>query len=87
MAGAALGPAQIPLSPICALCLQRHRDPVTGTETVVVSCFSRDHEMDRVDFPALRRRLLQNGVQEKLTKLWVDHCLQHLGERPATAAE
>jgi hypothetical protein len=26
-------------------------------------------------------------VQEKLTKLWVDRCLQHLGERPAIAAE
>jgi len=29
----------------------------------------------------------QNGVQEKLTKLWVDRCLHHLGERPAMAAE
>ena len=26
-------------------------------------------------------------AQEKLTKLWVDRCLQHLGERPAMAAE
>jgi len=26
-------------------------------------------------------------VQEKLTKLWVDRCLHHLGERPAMAAE
>ena len=39
--------------------------------------------MDRVDFRTLRCRLSQNGVQEKLTKLWVDRCLQHLGERPA----
>ena len=31
--------------------------------------------MDRVDFRTLRRRLSQNGVQEKLTKLWVDRCL------------
>jgi hypothetical protein len=43
--------------------------------------------MDRVDFRTLCRRLSQNGVQEKLTKLWVDRCLQHLGERPAIAAE
>jgi hypothetical protein len=43
--------------------------------------------MDRVDFPSLRRRLSQNGVQEKLTKLGVDHCRQHRGERPAIAAE
>jgi len=26
------------------------RDPVTGTETVVFSCFNQDQEMDRVDF-------------------------------------
>jgi hypothetical protein len=43
--------------------------------------------MDRVDFRTLRRRLSQNGVQEKLTKLWVDRCLHHLGERPVIAAE
>src|SRR5262249_24278228 len=70
-----------------AASLQRHRDPVSGTETVVFSCFNQDQEMDRVDFRTLRRRLSQNGVQEKLTKLWVDRCLQHLGERPAIAAE
>jgi hypothetical protein len=64
-----------------------HRDPATGTETVVFSCFNQDQEMDQVDFAALHRRLSQNGVQEKLTKLWIDRCLQHLGERPAIAAE
>ena len=58
-----------------------------ATETVVFSCFNQDQEMDQVDFPALRRRLSQNGAQEKLTKLWIDRCLHHLGERPALAAE
>jgi hypothetical protein len=43
--------------------------------------------MDRVDFRTLRRRFSQDGVQEKLTKLWVDRSLQHWGERPAVAAE
>src|SRR6202043_2393080 len=80
-------PMQCMMKEICAQCLQRHRDPVTGTKTVVFSCFSQDQEMDRVDFRTLRRRLSQNGVQEKLTKLWVHRCLQHLGERPAIAAE
>jgi NADPH-dependent glutamate synthase beta subunit-like oxidoreductase/NAD(P)H-flavin reductase len=80
-------PMQCMMKEICAQCLQRHRDPLTGTETVVFSCFNQDQEMDRVDFRTLRRRLSQNGVQEKLTKLWVDRCLQHLGERPAMAAE
>ena len=36
----------------------------------------------------LRRRLSQNGAQEKLTKLWIDRCLRHLGRRQeAVAAE
>ncbi len=80
-------PMQCMMKEICAQCLQRHRDPMTGTETVVFSCFNQDQEMDRVDFAALRRRLSQNGAQEKLTKLWIDRCLHHLGERPAMAAE
>jgi len=78
---------QCMMKEICAQCLQRHRNLLTGTETVVFSCFNQDQEMDRVDFRTLRRRLSQNGVQEKLTKLWVDRCLQHLGKRPALAAE
>ena len=78
---------QCMMKEICAQCLQLQRDPQTGTETVVFSCNNQDQEMDRVDFPALHRRLSQNGVQEKLNKLWIDRCLQHLGERPALAAE
>jgi NADPH-dependent glutamate synthase beta subunit-like oxidoreductase/NAD(P)H-flavin reductase len=80
-------PMQCMMKEICAQCLQLQRDPQTGTETVVFSCFSQDQEMDRVDFPALHRRLSQNSVQEKLNKLWIDRCLRHLGERPAIAAE
>ena len=80
-------PMQCMMKEICAQCLQMHRDPVTGIETVVFSCFNQDQEMDQVDFTALHRRLSQNGVQEKLTKLWIDRCLQHLGERRAMAAD
>jgi NAD(P)H-flavin reductase len=80
-------PMQCMMKEICAQCLQRQYDPATGTETVVFSCFNQDQEMDRVDFAALRRRLSQNGVQEKLTRLWIDRCLQRLGRRPALAAE
>jgi len=54
---------------------------------VVSSCFNQDQEMDRVDFPALHRGLSQNSVQEKFNRLWIDRCLQHLGDRPAMAAE
>jgi NADPH-dependent glutamate synthase beta subunit-like oxidoreductase/NAD(P)H-flavin reductase len=80
-------PMQCMMKEICAQCLQLQRDPATGTETVVFSCFNQDQDIDRVDFPTLRRRLSQNGAQEKLTKLWIDHCLQHLGWREAMAAE
>ena len=80
-------PMQCMMKEICAQCLQRHVDPVTGTETVVFSCFNQDQDLDRVDFRTLRRRLSQNGAQEKLTKLWIDRCLQHLGRRQAVAAE
>jgi NADPH-dependent glutamate synthase beta subunit-like oxidoreductase/NAD(P)H-flavin reductase len=80
-------PMQCMMKEICAQCLQRHWDPATGTETVVFSCFNQDQELDHVDFPTLRRRLSQNGAQEKLTKLWVDRCLRRLGRRETAAAE
>ena len=79
-------PMQCMMKEICAQCLQRHWDPASGTETVVFSCFNQDQDLDHVDFRTLRRRLSQNGVQEKLTKLWVDRCLKHLGRRDAAAA-
>jgi hypothetical protein len=71
---------------ICAQCLQVHRDPANGMERVVFSCFDQDQPMDAVDFDNLHARLGQNGVQEKLTKLWIDRSLRHLGLRQ-TAAE
>jgi len=80
-------PMQCMMKEICAQCLQLQRDPKTGTETVVFSCFNQDQEMDRVDFPALHRRLSQNGVQEKLNKLWIDRCLNRLGWRQPMAAD
>ncbi len=78
-------PMQCMMKEICAQCLQPHRDPVTGKESVVFSCFNQDQEMDRVDFAALRARLGQNGVQEKLTAQWVDRCLKRLDRRPEAA--
>jgi NADPH-dependent glutamate synthase beta subunit-like oxidoreductase/NAD(P)H-flavin reductase len=79
-------PMQCMMKEICAQCLQRQRDPVTGTETIVFSCFNQDQDMDRVDFPTLRRRLSQNGAQEKLTKLWIDRALKQLGRRQEVEA-
>jgi hypothetical protein len=55
-----------------------HKDPVTGEETVVFSCFNQDQDLDRVDFASLNERLRQNSVQEKLTAQWIDRCLHAL---------
>ena len=74
-------PMQCMMKEICAQCLQRHIDPATGAETVVFSCFNQDQPLDKVDFDVLRARLSLNGVQEKLTRLWIDRCLKNLGVR------
>jgi|CXWL01.1.fsa_nt_gi NAD(P)H-flavin reductase/NADPH-dependent glutamate synthase beta subunit-like oxidoreductase len=69
-------PMQCMMKEVCAQCLQKHVDPVTGREEFVFSCFNQDQEMDRVDFPNLNARLRQNTVQEKLSHLWLDHLLE-----------
>jgi hypothetical protein len=51
---------------VCAQCLQRHVDPISGKETFVFSCFNQDQELDRVDFNHLATRLRQNTLLEKL---------------------
>jgi NAD(P)H-flavin reductase/NADPH-dependent glutamate synthase beta subunit-like oxidoreductase len=69
-------PMQCMMKEVCAQCLQRHVDPVTGKEEFIFSCFNQDQEMDRVDFQNLNIRLRQNTVQEKLSNLWLDHLLE-----------
>ncbi|MFZ0592515.1 MAG: hypothetical protein WAM39_18810, partial [Bryobacteraceae bacterium] len=83
--GSINSPMQCMMKEICAQCLQLHKDPVTGKETVVFSCFNQDQPLDQVEFSTLRSRLSQNGAQEKLTKLWVDHCLRSIGVREKAA--
>jgi len=70
-------PMQCMMKEVCAQCLQRHIDPVTGQEAIIFSCFNQDQEMDRVDFVNLAERLRQNTVQEKLSNLWLDRLLQN----------
>ncbi len=79
--GSINSPMQCMMKEICAQCLQQHKDPKTGEETVVFSCFNQDQSLDRVDFGSLRTRLAQNGVQEKLTAQWIDRCLRQIGCR------
>jgi NAD(P)H-flavin reductase len=81
--GSINSPMQCMMKEICAQCLQPHRDPETGHETVVFSCFNQDQPLDRVDFAGLGARLRQNSVQEKLTAQWIDRCLKQLRLRPA----
>jgi NADPH-dependent glutamate synthase beta subunit-like oxidoreductase/NAD(P)H-flavin reductase len=83
--GSINSPMQCMMKEICAQCLQVHKNPTTGEETVVFSCFNQDQPLDHVDFGSLRTRLSQNGAQEKVTKLWIDHCLRDLGIRGVAA--
>ena len=79
--GSINSPMQCMMKEICAQCLQLHRDPETGKETVVFSCFNQDQRLDLVDFSNLRQRLRQNSVQEKIGALWIDRSLKQLGLR------
>lgn len=79
--GSINSPMQCMMKEICAQCLQLHRDPVTGKESVVFSCFNQDQELDHVDFAGLRQRLRQNSVQEKIGALWIDRALRKIGAR------
>ena len=79
-------PMQCMMKEVCAQCLQKHVDPVTGAETeAVFSCFNQDQHMDCVDFANLNARLRQNTVQEKLANLWLDHLLARPGAPKAQA--
>jgi hypothetical protein len=60
---------------VCAQCLQKQKDPNTGREYVVFSCFNQDQDMGAVDFHHLRERLRANSMQEKLSNAWLDRIL------------
>jgi len=68
-------PMQCMMKGICAQCLQLHRDPSTGQETIVYSCIRQDQNLATLDFTSLNQRLQQNHVQEALTDLWVQKIL------------
>jgi NADPH-dependent glutamate synthase beta subunit-like oxidoreductase/NAD(P)H-flavin reductase len=85
--GSINSPMQCMMKEICAQCLQTHKDPVSGVESVVFSCFNQDQDLDKVQFTNLKGRLSQNGVQEKLTRQWIDRSLRTLGLRGRAAAE
>src|SRR3546814_10934367 len=52
-------PMQCMMKEICAQCLQPHRAPLTGKESVVFSCFNQDQEMDQIGRASCRERVCQ----------------------------
>ncbi len=74
--GSINSPMQCMMKEVCAQCLQRLHDPVTGKERVVFTCFNQDQELDAVDFRSLRDRLRANSMQEKLSNAWLDELLK-----------
>ncbi|MBI4851958.1 MAG: FAD-dependent oxidoreductase [Acidobacteria bacterium] len=73
--GSINSPMQCMMKEVCAQCLQKHIDPVTGKESFVFSCFNQDQELDLVDFTNLNDRLRANSLQEKLSNMWLDYLL------------
>ncbi len=74
--GSINSPMQCMMKEVCAQCLQRHVDPVTGAEKeIVFSCFNQDQKLDEMDWDNLASRLRQNTVSEKLTNLWLERLL------------
>ena len=79
--GSINSPMQCMMKEICAQCLQLHRNPLDGEETVVFTCYNQDQPLDFVDFRNLRDRLGQNGTHEKLTAQWITRCLRRVAQR------
>ena len=78
-------PMQCMMKEICAQCLQRHVDPVTGKESFVFSCFNQDQRQDVMDWQNLAGRLRQNTLMEKVSGLFLEHLVAR-GETSATPA-
>jgi len=78
--GSVNSPMQCMMKEICAQCLQRHVDPVSGKESFVFSCFNQDQPLDHVDFANLSGRLKVNTVLEKQSNLWLDLLLSQAPE-------
>ncbi|HEY3822648.1 MAG TPA: FAD-dependent oxidoreductase [Polyangiaceae bacterium] len=74
--GSINSPMQCMMKEVCAQCLQKLRDPHTGKERVVFTCFNQDQELDAVDFRNLHDRLRANSMQEKLSNAWLDELLR-----------
>ena len=68
-------PMQCMMKEVCAQCLQKHKDPQTGKETIIFSCFNQDQLIDHVDFKNLNTRLRSNSAQEKIANMWFERVI------------
>ncbi|RCK73099.1 MAG: Glutamate synthase [NADPH] small chain [Ignavibacteriae bacterium] len=74
--GSINAPMQCMMKEVCAQCLIRHIDPVTGEESKpVFTCFNQDQHLDEVDFNNLNSRLKSNSVLEKIANKFLDYLL------------
>jgi NAD(P)H-flavin reductase len=64
---------QCMMKEVCAQCLQKHIDPITGEESFVFSCFNQDQLLDKVDFNNLSERLKTNSALEKLSNIYLTY--------------
>jgi NADPH-dependent glutamate synthase beta subunit-like oxidoreductase/NAD(P)H-flavin reductase len=74
--GSINSPMQCMMKEICAQCLQKHVDPLTGKETWVFSCYNQDQKLDHVDFVNLNQRLRGNTVLEKVADVYLAQLLK-----------
>ena len=73
--GSINSPMQCMMKEVCAQCLQRHVDPVTGKEEFVFSCFNQDQQLDRVDFANLHGAAAAEQCRRRSPNLWLEHLL------------
>ncbi len=83
-------PMQCMMREICGACLQRERDPTSGEVRYVFACDAPEQPLDAIDLDNLAERLRSNSVQEKLTRAWLEYCLErregHASESAARSA-
>ncbi|AIL13602.1 hypothetical protein IM40_09115 [Candidatus Paracaedimonas acanthamoebae] len=80
MTASVSAPMQCMMKGVCGQCLQRHKDPLTGLENMVLSCRTQDQSLEKIDFESLQGRLKQNSLQEKVNALWLREYMWHFDE-------
>ena len=80
-------PMQSMMKQVCAQCLQRHRDPVTGKEASSSPASTRTRSWTRSISARCAAGSHKTASRKNSPSSGSTAALQHLGERPALAAE